>query len=239
MLERSRHAPSYRHFRECHRLRRHLRDLQTEIDRGPRVLKGRQETLDAERQVHKEHHDAITKLKLKQRQDEVTLKETETRLQKLQVQLLGISVAKEMAAKESEIAQAKAKQSELEDTILTTIGEIEAKTAEIPAVEQKWATAQAEFADFKQEAAERFERLKADQEFCLAGLAKAEAEIPPEVGAKYNSLIKTHGPDALAAVKNKACQSCHTGMSEQRYNELKRATFIICPHCGKMLYPGE
>ncbi len=225
--------------RECHRLRVHLRNLQTEIDRGPRVLKGRQETLDAERQLHKDHHDAITKLKLKQREDEGTLKQTETRLKKLEEQLTGISVQKEYAAKESEIAQSKAKIGELEDAILTTIGTIEEKTAEIPAVEKRWATAQAEFAEFQKEATERFERLKADQEHSRQALAKAEAGIPEEVRGKYDSLVKTHGPDAMAAVKNQACLGCRTTLAAQRLNELRNGAFMMCPHCGKMLYPVE
>jgi uncharacterized protein len=226
-------------LRECHRLRKHLRDLQAEIERGPRVLKGRQETLETERQAHKDHHDSITKLKLKQREDEGTLKQTETRLEKLQAQLLGISVAKEMAAKESEIAQAKAKQNELEDAILTTIGAIEEKTAAIPAVEKKWATSQAEFAEFQKDAAERFERLKADQEFSRAALTKAEAEIPEEMRGKYDTLVKAHGPDAMAAVKDKACQGCRTTVSTQRLHELRGGGLSICPHCGKMLYLVE
>jgi predicted nucleic acid-binding Zn-ribbon protein len=226
-------------FRECHRLRKHLRDLQTEIDRGPRVLKGRQETLEDERSEHKSHHDSITKLKLKQREDEVTLKSTETRLAKLEQQLTGISVQKEYAAKESEIAQAKANRSELEDAILTTIGTIEEKMAQIPAVEKKWADAQTEFAEFQKEAAERFERLKADQEHSRQELAKVEAEIPEEVRSKYDSLVKAHGPDALSAVKGRACQSCRTSLSEQRWNQLRNGNFMICPHCGKLLYPTE
>jgi predicted nucleic acid-binding Zn-ribbon protein len=226
-------------IRECHRLRKHLRELQSEIDRGPRLLKGRQEMLDAERQAHKDHHDAITKLKLKQREDEGTLKQTETRLSKLEDQLTGISVQKEYAAKESEITQAKTRRGELEDTILTTIGEIEEKIAAIPAVEKKWADAQAEFAEWQKQAAERFERLKADQEFSRSELAKTEAQIPEDMRSKYDSLIKAHGPDAMAPVKNKACQSCHTAIAEQRFLQLRGGAFSICPHCGKMLYAVE
>src|SRR5580698_7913456 len=129
-------------FRECHRLRKHLRELQAEIDRGPRVLKLRQETLESERQEHKDHHEAIKKLKLRQRDDEGTLKQTETRLTKLEDQQTGISNQKEYDAKKSEIAQARAKKSECEDSILTTLTEIEEKTVAIPAVEKKWADAQ-------------------------------------------------------------------------------------------------
>ena len=113
-------------FREAHRLRKHLRELQKEIDLGPRVLKSRQDDLEAERQAHKDHHDAITKLKLKQREDEGSLKQTDTRLAKLEDQLTGISVQKEYDAKQSEIAQAKAKKGDLEDAILATAASLRA-----------------------------------------------------------------------------------------------------------------
>src|SRR6185312_3982444 len=119
------------------------------IDRGPRVLEEHQDELDTARQAHKTHFDTITKLKLKQREDEGTLKQTETRLAKLEEQLTGISVQKEYAAKELEITHAKEKKGELEDAILATITELEERTAAIPAVEEKWKAAQTEFAEFQ------------------------------------------------------------------------------------------
>jgi len=226
-------------FRACHRLRKHLRDLQIEIDRGPRVLKSRQETLVTERQTHKDHHDAITQLKLKQRADEVSLKETETRLTKLEAQLLNIGVAKEIAAKESEIAQARAKKDDLEDTILGTISDIEEKNAAVPAVDKRWADAQTDFVEYQKEAAERLERLQSDQVHCRATLLKHEAEIPEVVRGKYDTLVKAHGPEAMASVKNRSCQGCHTGLADQRLNELQNHGFMLCPNCGKMLYLAE
>ncbi|VTU01286.1 Uncharacterized protein OS=Planctomyces limnophilus (strain ATCC 43296 / DSM 3776 / IFAM 1008 / 290) GN=Plim_0030 PE=4 SV=1: DUF164 [Gemmataceae bacterium] len=224
-------------LRKCHHLRRHLRDLQAEIDRGPRVLQGQRDTLEEARAAHKAHHEAITQLKVKQRTDEATLKETETRLRKLEGQLLNISVPKEVAAKESEIAQAKAKQGELEDAILATIMEIEQKTGEIPAVEKAWADAQAAFAEFERDAAERLERLKNDQLGSRDALAAAEAELPEEPRAKYNSQVKAHGPDALAGVKNKVCQGCRRGLTDQKWTEVRSGALMACPNCGKLLYP--
>ena len=226
-------------LRECHRLRKHLRELQAEIDRGPRLLQGREETLEEERKAHHDHHATITKLKLKQREDEVTLKETETRLAKLEAQLTNISVQKEYAAKESEIAQAKQKKGELEDAILGTITTIEEHAAAIPAVEKKWADAQAEFAQFREEAAERLERLKADQEASRAALAKAESQLPADVKSKYDTMVKAHGPEALAAVKNKTCQGCRTSLADQRMLHLQGGGLVLCPNCGKLLYPSE
>ncbi len=226
-------------FRECHRLRKHLRDLQTEIDRGPRILKARQETLETERQEHKDHHETIKKLKLKQRDDEGTLKQTDTRLAKLEDQTTGISNQKEYEAKQSEIAQARAIKGGLEDAILATMTDIEEKTAAIPAVEKKWADAQIDFAEFQTEATERLERLKADQEATNAALAKTEMGIPEEIRSRYDSLVKAHGPDAFAGVKDRVCQGCRRKITEQRQVEVRDGLFLLCSTCGKMFYPSD
>jgi predicted nucleic acid-binding Zn-ribbon protein len=224
-------------FRECHRLRKHLRELQTEIDRGPRVLKLRQETLEAERLEHHDHHESIKKLKLKQRDDEGTLKQTDTRLAKLEDQLTGISNQKEFDAKKSEISQAKEKKEALEDAIINTLMLIEEKMAAIPAVEKKLSDAQKDFEDFQKEAMERLARLKADQEASRAALAKAEEGIPEEYRSRYDMIVKKHGPDALAGVKDRICQGCRTKLTEQRQLEITDGIFILCSTCGKMLYP--
>lgn len=224
-------------FRECHRLRKHLKELQAEIERGPRVLKIKQETLETEKLEHKAHYEAIQKLKLRQRDDEGTLKQTDTRLAKLQDQLTGISNQKEYDAKQSEISQAKAKKEGLEDAILTTMTEIEEKNGAIPAVEKKWADAQNDFTEYQKDAAERLARLQADQEASRIALAKAEEGIPDEVRPRYDMMVKAHGPDALAAVKDRNCQGCRTKMTEQRQIEIRDGLFIQCATCGKMLYP--
>lgn len=226
-------------LRECHRLRVHLRNLQAEIDRGPRVLQEAQEELDDARRVRDGHHDAIKQLKLKQRDDEGSLKQTEVRLTKLEEQLTGISVQKEYAAKELEITHAKEKKGELEDAILTTISELEEKTAAIPAVEETWKVAQGAFAQFQTDAAERLERMTADMETSRADLAKSEAELPADVKATYDKIVKAKGPDAFAGAKNRVCQGCRNTMTETQFSELRRGTFRTCVNCGRMQYPTE
>jgi uncharacterized protein len=226
-------------FREAHRLRKHLRELQKEIELGPRVLKSRQDELDEERQAHKDHYDAITRLKLKQREDEGTLKQTDTRLAKLEDQLTGISVQKEYDAKKSEIAQARAKKADLEDAILTTMTEIEDRTAAIPAIEQKWADAQAAFAEFQRQAADRLEMLKNDQAASMKALAKVEEGVPDDIRPRYEKLVKAHGPEAMAGVKGKSCQACRTDLTDQKVIELRRGEFMQCSTCGKLLFPMD
>jgi predicted nucleic acid-binding Zn-ribbon protein len=230
-------SPVMSALRECHRLRIHLRDLQAEIDRGPRIMQSYRDDLEVARQEHQSHHDTITKLKLKQREDEGTLKQTESRLVKLEEQLRDLSAQKEYAAKEHEITHAKEKKGELEDAILTTITELEAKIAAIPVVERKWADAQAEFKQFEVEAAERLERMLADMESSRAELARAEARLPADVKPTYDSVVKAKGPDGLAGAKNRVCQGCRTNMTETQFSDLRRGTFRTCTTCGRVQYP--
>jgi predicted nucleic acid-binding Zn-ribbon protein len=225
-------------LRECHRLRKHLKMLQEEIDRGPRVLRIRQEALEAARQAHKAHHDAIKQLQLKQREEEGTLKQTDVRLAKLEEQLSGIVNAKEYEAKQAEIAHARQKKSDLEDSIIATMSEIEEKIAATPAVEEKWAAAQAEFAEYQKQAAERLEMLKNDQVASREALAQLEANLPETIKARYDQLVKAHGPEAMAGVKNKTCEGCRTLLPDQRLTDIRNGQFVLCSICGRMLYPA-
>lgn len=226
-------------LREAHRLRKHLRELQSEIDLGPRVMKAQQAKLAAEDQAHKDAYETIKKLKLKQKDDEGTLKTTEQRLAKLQSDLNTAGSKKEFDAKQSEIAQATAKRGELEDAILTTITEIEERTADLPNVEKRWADAQAEFEQYKVEAKERLERMLADQQVCTAELTAADEKLPPDVKSQYNRLVKTYGPDGLAAVNGRSCSNCRKSITEGEKTDLAAGRFVCCPHCGRALYIGS
>lgn len=226
-------------LKELHRLRRHLRDLQAEIDLGPRVQKARQDKLAAEEQAHKDAHEAVKKLKLKQKEDEGTLKQTEQRIGKLESDLNTAGSKKEFDAKQSEIAQARAKKAELEDAILATIVEIEERTALLPEADGRWADAQKEFADAQAEAKERLERMLADQKDSRAKLAETEAKLPPEVKQQYDRLIKAYGADGLAGVKGRSCQQCRTSVTEMVVTKIHYGEFICCPTCGRGLYLAE
>ncbi|HUR55363.1 MAG TPA: C4-type zinc ribbon domain-containing protein [Gemmataceae bacterium] len=224
-------------LRECHRLRKHLKALQEEIDRGPRVLKLQQAALAREEQTHKEAREIITKLKVRQREEEGSLKTVETQLAKSEKQLNDTANQKEYAAKQSEIEQAKAKKATLEDAILATMTEIEERTAALPAVDKQWADAQAEYARQQDEAKERLDRMVADQAASRTELAKHEETLPPKVRTAYDILVKAKGPDALATGKDKVCLGCRTQLTQQRVMELNGGTFVTCPGCGRILYP--
>lgn len=224
-------------LKECHRIRRHLRDLQSELDLGPRVQKIQVTALDQARATHAAAHDHVKKTRLKQKDDELTLKQTETRLAKLQVDINSAGSKKEYDLKLNEIAAATKGKSDLEDTILTAITETEERSAELPAVDTTWKEAQDEYTRLRTEATERVERLKADQVGSAATLAATEAELPSDVAPLYTRLVRQYGPDALAGVHGRTCQQCNTTMTEEARSRLAGGAFICCTQCGRGLYP--
>lgn len=226
-------------FRSCHRLRKLLRTLQSEIDQGPKVQKEKQAWLAREEAAHKEAHDAIKRLKLKLKEDEGTLKQAEQQLDKYERQLFEVQTMKEIEAKRTEIATTKTKIGALEDAILAGMTEIEERTKNLPADDKRWADAQAEYRQFEIDGKERYESLLQQQSQAREELAAAEATLPIEVRPTYDRLVKTHDADGLAAVVGKSCQHCRANITEQQLLNLKNGQFMICPTCGRALYPAE
>jgi len=221
---------------ECHRLRKHLRDLKEEIDLGPRVAEAQQMQLDNAKAARDAASEAIAKLKLRIRDDEVTLKQLNTQLAKFEKQLNDASSPKEYEAAQSEVRQAKAKISEFEEKILLQIEDMDSRTANIPADNKAWADAQALFAEQQVEAKERLERLLADQAESLKLLAGCDAKLPANVKPQYDRLVKAYGPDGLAGLDGRVCQHCRTGIGEQQRHDVIAGKFLCCGRCGRALY---
>ena len=187
--------------------------------------------------AHKEAHDAVKRLKLKQKDDEVSLKATETRLAKLQVDVNSAGSKKEYDLKLTEIATSTQSKSDLEDAVLNGIGETEERSAALPAADAAWKQAQAEHAEAKRAAIDRLARLKADQVDSAARLAAAEAELPADVAPLYLRLVRQYGPDALAGVHGRTCEQCRTTMTDAARADLDAGKFACCTQCGRGLYP--
>lgn len=226
-------------LRQAHRLRKHLRELQSEIDLGPRVSKAQQSHLAAEEAAHKSAYDLAAKLKMKIRDEEGTLKQINVQLAKYEKQLNEAGSPKEYEGKQSEIRQAKEKIDLTEEAILTSMEELENRTAALPADDTRWADSQSQFKQQQVDAKERLERILEDQTLAKDELAKVDAQLPADAKGQYERLIARYGPDGLAGVHGRSCQQCRTAITEQQKAELINGKFICCPNCGRGLYAAD
>src|ERR1051326_7621476 len=91
-------------LRELHRLRRHAKQLQAEIGRGPRLLQAQQAKVSRQEEVAREAQETLKRLKVTSHEKEVQLKAKQQQIVKHEKQLNEASGKKEYDALRAEIA---------------------------------------------------------------------------------------------------------------------------------------
>jgi predicted nucleic acid-binding Zn-ribbon protein len=226
-------------FRDVHRLRRFLNDLQEQIDRVPRQKTAQQMRVKKQEDLQHQTQEAIKHLKVEAHSKEVTLRTTHGQIAKYEKQLNEAASKKEYDALQSEIKQAQAHCQQLEDEILTCISDSEEKTAQLPELEKAIQDIRQEYARFEQTANERLADLERQKAEAQQQLAEAEAQLPDNVKQSYQRVLAAHGADALAPVRNRSCSACYTAITAQSYNDLQQHLFVLCKSCGRVLYLPE
>jgi predicted nucleic acid-binding Zn-ribbon protein len=223
-------------LREIHRLRRHAADLQSEIDRMPRLLRGQHTKVSRQEETVREAHETLKRLKLSSHEKEGHLKGTLQQIGKHERQLNEAGSKKEYDALKSEIAADKKRCEELEDEILSCMAEIEERTAQLPELEKAVQQAKAEYAEFEMNSQGRTTSLSEQLDEALRKIKEVEATLPPDVRPAYDRLVAARGEDAMAAVEHRTCMACYTEITAQNYNDLMLSQFVLCKNCGRVLY---
>ena len=226
-------------LREIHRLHRHAKELQAEIERGPRLLKAQREKISRQELLGVEGHDAVKKLKLKYLEKESLLKATHQQISKHEKQLNEVTSKKEYDALKAEIASDQKKCRAIEDEMLEVLGEVEAKTAQLPDLEKAIQKAKQDYLDFEKSYQGRVANLQEQLKEARQQLAQAEVGLPSEVRPNYDRMVASKGEDALAVVQNRTCMACNTAITAQNLNELIQSQFVACKSCGRVLYLVE
>jgi predicted nucleic acid-binding Zn-ribbon protein len=226
-------------MREVHRLRTLARDLQEQLERGPRQLKAQQAKIARFETALREEQDAIKKLKVGTHEKEVSLKTTHGQIAKYQKQLSEAASKKEYDALQNEIAVANERTRQLEDEILAALTESEERTAKLPEMEKGVKQIKEEAVAFEKGTAERNAGLTVHLSETQGRLKEVEATVPADIRNQYNRIVTAMGPDGFAAVRDRICTACHTALTVQHYTDLQQNLFTMCRSCGRILYPTD
>lgn len=219
-----------------HDLHLKLNAVQEELDKGPRLIKAKENVLakkQAELEDAKAKHTAQRKLA---DQKNLQLKTNETKLADLNVKLNMASTNREFDILKGQIAADKMANSVLEDEILDCMEQADKLKAKITDAEKTVAEAKDDVRKMTEQVAAAQAGLKERAEKLRLAVTEAETVIPPEHMATYRRLVGAHGADALAVVENNVCTSCNVSLSPQQGVELRGGKFIFCISCGKMIY---
>jgi predicted nucleic acid-binding Zn-ribbon protein len=224
-------------FREIHRLRRYLKDLNTRHEQAPKLQKQQADKLARQEEGLKQAHDAIKHLKVHIHEKDVSIRTEQDIIRKYEKQLKEmITSKKEYDALTHEIAQAKATIGKLEDEALAMIGESEERAAKLPEIEATVKKAREDFAKFEQDQAESLRRYDEEKARSEAELKAAEASLAEDIRTPYLRLAAAKGADALASVQHGTCAACYTEVTPQMASDLRRGLYLVCKMCGRILY---
>jgi hypothetical protein len=228
-------------LRELHRLRRHAKNLQDEIERLPRQFKAQQARVAQQEKVHKQTTDQITKLKLGIKDKEGKLKDTHVQLAKYEKQKeMAASLGKkEYDALQVEIQHSKETAAKLENDILTIMEEVDKLQARLPELEKAIAQAKQELAQWDKTVKERQGALQGELQQVMAQIKQVEPNLPDDIRQQYERLVAYRGEDSLATVNGRSCHACYTEITAQMQNNLIQGLFVLCKSCGRILYLPE
>lgn len=223
-------------FRNIHRLRRHVRELQIEIERAPVQLKARQNHSTKQAAALQAARDRLKKKQVEVRDQENNLKTEHETLTKYTRQLDEVGDPKAYEALQHEITASKTKCEQLEESILNGLTDVDTMTAQIPEAEAAAKKAAAELSSFDSDQKVKLERITAEMKTAQEELKKVEADIPADVKPEYVRRVASYGADALAAVEEGCCSHCRTAASQQQQLNLQRDHFVTCTSCYRALY---
>jgi uncharacterized protein len=226
-------------LRELHRLHKHAKDLRTEIDRGPHLLKAHQTKAAKQEDALREAQESIKKFKVAMHEKEGNLKAKEQQIGKHEQQLNQATSKKEYDALRSEVDNDRKAVRKIEDEILDVMGEIESRTIQLPELERSVQRAKEEAVRATSDIQSRRDEFTDRLNEVHKQLQEVEASLPEDIRAQYERLLATRGEDAMSAVHGRTCTACYTEITAQNMQDLAQGQFILCKNCGRILYLPE
>ncbi len=221
---------------ELHQLLLALQEVQEQIDRGPRQLKVRQQTvaqkqadLEAQKQKHK-------MLRMTADQKSLQLKSNEAKIGDLRVKLNQAQSNREFDIIRAQMEADTVANSVLEDEILDSLEKVDGAQIAIKKLEEEIVHAKAEETRVAAEIAAAMPGHESRQAELNAAIASAETRLPEEIRIPYRRLVQAYGAAALAHVDGTTCTSCYVSLPPQMVMQVRSGQTMFCKTCGRLLY---
>jgi predicted nucleic acid-binding Zn-ribbon protein len=224
---------------ELHHLLLSAREVQEEMERGPRQLKARQQIigqkqtdLESQRQKHKA-------LRMSADQRSLQLKSNEAKIGDLRVKLNQAVSNREFDIIRQQIDADAMANSVLEDEILDALEKVDAAQIAIKKLEDEVAHAKADETRVAAEISAAQPGFQSRLAELQKAIANAEARLPENVLVPYRRLVQAHGAGALSEVDGNTCNACYVSLPPQTVVQVRSGEALFCKTCGRLLYMGS
>ena len=211
-------------LRELHQLHIKLRQVQDQLERGPKQINARQQFTQRKQEEFGAKKEYLTTQRMTSDEKSLQLKTNESKIAELNLKLNTASSNREYDIIKGQIDADTMANSVLEDEILDSLEKVDQSQAEVAKLEEECAKANSEE-----------ERVSNEITAAEPGLKSELATLESAIADAARTLLA----GALAPVQNGACGACYVDLSPQSRVELNSGKVIFCRPCGRLLYLPE
>lgn len=221
---------------KLHRLHIQLREVQDQLEKGPRQLKVRQQIIQQKQAELEAQKQKQKTLKMAADQRSLQLKSNEAKIQDLRGKLNQANSNREFDIIRAQIEADTVANSVLEDEILDTLEKVDAGQIATRKVEDELTAAKAEETRVAKEVAAAEPGFQARIVELQAEITEAEKCLPADFVTPYRRLVQAYGAAALAQVDAGNCGVCFVNLPPQTLMALRAGQVLFCKTCGRLMY---
>lgn len=222
-----------------HRMHIQLSDLQSRLERGPRIIATSQAAVDNLQKALDHAKNTLKQARMAADAKQLQLREREACVEELGNKLNGCSSNREYQTLKEQIAADKQANSCLEDEILESLEKMEELQADVVKHDESLGNAQRELDAVKERVGKERSGLEEELARVEGELNEVAQTLPADLRKEYQRIANSRADEALAPVEGEFCGGCNQKLTTQMLNELKLERVVFCKSCGTLLYLPE
>jgi predicted nucleic acid-binding Zn-ribbon protein len=184
-----------------------------------------------------EREEALEQVRKARSRKERELEDANARISDLRAKQLVIKTNAEYAALTHEIEFMKQEISDIEESVLELLEDVETTTADLDEIRKRVSEAESESEEKLGELRTRLAELEDDIAVKKDERLRISMRVEKPLLTRYDRILTSKGDCALAHVTDGACSGCYKSLPPQTILEVKRARgFVECDGCGRILY---
>jgi uncharacterized protein len=200
-----------------------MSELETKFMELSAIASDQREQLDALRKRRKEKDNLL-------RMGQETLTRTRDRL-------LEVKTNREYQSILKEIETLEAKNSQIEDEIISLLEELDVFEKGVKTKEEDLDIQRRRYEEDKAKMSEELNSIAEELEICARKNNEIKKKISADVLRKYEQIKSAGRGVAVVSVWKEICGGCHMSIPPQLYNELQKSNVLItCPNCSRIMY---
>ena len=226
-------------LRTLHRMHRQKTDLQSRIDRFPKLLKTNQKLVfDAESKIS-DLKETLKKTQVLANEKQLLLKQREDKISDLKGKLNAAKSNEEFQAFKNQIAADEQANEVLSDEIFEQLEKIDEINSQIETAREELAAAEKEYNKVKQKIEDEEQGLKNELARVSGELKESETQLPMELRDNYHRVSSSRGEEALAQLDGEFCGGCFQKITRMQHSDLAANKPVFCKSCGAIIYLPE